>query len=238
MKLTPRLEAVANLVSDDARIADIGTDHGYIPVYLIKKNKIKYAIAADVNKGPLNNAKKEISLNNLEHRIELRLGSGLSVLTVGEVDEVVIAGMGGVLISQLIETEFEIAKKLDKMILQPMQASAELRRYLHENGFVIEEEILVKEDFRIYEIMVVKYDDREISKEQEKEQEEEIYYEVGKGLLRNKDCLLLEFIDKKIKEYYNIIGKLEGKAGEKIESRIYECKSKIQKLEELRNHVH
>lgn len=111
MKLTPRLEAVANLVTDNAKIADIGTDHGYIPVYLMKKNVIKSAIAADVNKGPLNNAKKEIISSNLDSKIELRLGSGLSVLKVGEVDEVVIAGMGGVLISQLIESELEIAKK-------------------------------------------------------------------------------------------------------------------------------
>ncbi|CAH2213686.1 tRNA (adenine(22)-N(1))-methyltransferase [Tepidibacter aestuarii] len=231
MKLTPRLEAVANLVSNNAKIADIGTDHGYIPVYLIKKNKIKCAIAADVNEGPLNNAKKEIASNNLKNKIELRLGSGLSVLKVGEVDEVVIAGMGGVLISQLIENELKIAKQLDRMILQPMQASAELRKYLHKNKFVIEEEILVKEDFRIYEIMVVKYDGREIP------QQDEIYYEIGKGLLENKGCLVLEFIDKKIKEYSKIIEKIEGKQGEKIELKIYECRNKIQKLEELKDYV-
>ncbi len=232
MKLTPRLEAVANLVSDNTKIADIGTDHGYIPVYLMKKNKIKCAIAADVNKGPLNNAKKEINSNNLENKIELRLGSGLSVLKIGEVDEVVIAGMGGVLISELIESELEIAKKLDKMILQPMQASSELRKYLYKNGFIIEEEILVKEDFRIYEIMVVKYIGGEIF------QEDEIYYEIGNVLLKNKDCLILEFIDKKIREYSKIIKKIEGKEGGKIESKIYECRSKIQRLEELKRYVH
>ncbi|MEJ8555419.1 tRNA (adenine(22)-N(1))-methyltransferase [Tepidibacter sp. Z1-5] len=232
MKLTPRLEAVANLVSHNAKIADIGTDHGYIPVYLMKNDKIKGAIAADVNKGPLKNAKKEIISSNLESKIELRLGSGLSVLKIGEVDEVVIAGMGGVLISELIENELEIAKKLDKLILQPMQASSELRKYLHKNGFIIDKEILVKEDFRIYEIMVVKYVGGEIS------QEDEIYYEIGKELLKNKDCLILEFIDKKIREYSKIIEKLEGKEGEKIESKIYECKAKIQKLGELKNYVH
>ncbi|MCT4509239.1 MAG: class I SAM-dependent methyltransferase [Tepidibacter sp.] len=234
MKLTPRLEAVADLVSDNIKVADIGTDHGYIPVYLIKKNKIQNAIAADINKGPLDNARKEIYSNNLEDRIELRLGSGLSVLKLGEVDEVVIAGMGGVLISQLIENELEIAKKLDKIILQPMQASSELRKYLHKNSFIIEEEILVKEDFRIYEIMVVTYD--ETGKRQEFI-EDEIYYEVGKGLLKNKPSLTLEFIDKKIKEYCKIIEKLEGKEGGKIESKIYECKNKIKKLEELKNDV-
>ncbi|WFD12106.1 tRNA (adenine(22)-N(1))-methyltransferase [Tepidibacter hydrothermalis] len=232
MKLTPRLEAVANLVSHNAKIADIGTDHGYIPVYLMKKDKIKGAIAADINKGPLENAKKEIISSNLESKIELRLGSGLSVLKVGEVDEVVIAGMGGVLISKLIESEFEIAKRLNNMILQPMQASSELRKYLYENGFDIKEEILVKEDFRIYEIMVVKYDGIKRS------QEDEIYYEVGRGLLRNKNCLILEFIDKKISEYSKIIKKIEGKEGQKIESKIYGCRAKIQKLEELKDNVY
>lgn len=232
MKLTPRLEAVANLVTDNAKIADIGTDHGYIPVYLMKKNIIKSAIAADVNKGPLNNAKKEIISSNLGSKIELRLGSGLSVLKVGEVDEVVIAGMGGVLISQLIESEFEIAKKLNHMILQPMQASSNLRKYLYKNGFVIKKEMLVKEDFRIYEIMVVKYEGIKTSAE------DEIYYEVGKGLLKNKNCLIVEFIDKKISEYSKIIKKLEGKEGGKIESKIYGCRAKIQRLEELKNNVY
>lgn len=232
MKLTPRLEAVANLVTDNAKIADIGTDHGYIPVYLMKNNRIKSAIAADVNKGPLDNAKKEIISSNLECKIELRLGSGLSVLKIGEVDEVVIAGMGGVLISQLIEGEFKIAKRLNKIILQPMQASSDLRKYLHKNGFVIKEEVLVKEDFRIYEIIVAKYEGTKIYPE------DEIYYEIGKGLLKNKNYLILEFIDKKIREYSKIIKKIEGKEGEKIESKIYECRAKIQRLEELKNYVH
>lgn len=117
------------------------------------------------------------------------------------------------------------------MILQPMQASSDLRKYLYKNGFDIKEEMLVKEDFRIYEIMVVRYTGLETSLK------DEIYYEIGKGLLKNNNCLILEFIDKKIRECWKIIKKIEGKEGEKIESKIYECRVKIQRLEELKNNV-
>ncbi|SHG96422.1 tRNA (adenine(22)-N(1))-methyltransferase [Tepidibacter thalassicus] len=231
MKLSERLEVIANLVDKNTILADIGTDHGYIPVYLLKNKKIKYAVAADINRGPLENAKKEVLLNNLEDKVDLRLGSGLSVLKKGEVDEVIIAGMGGVLISKILEESFEVAKSLKKIILQPMQASDELRKYLYSEKFEIIDEVLVKEDFRIYEIIVVNYGGKK------HKIEDDIYYEIGKKLVEKNDPLLLEFIDKKINEYEKIIKKIEGKEGQKIESRIGECKYKIEKLKELKGNV-
>ena len=99
MKLTDRLLKIANLVTKGKKIADIGTDHGYIPVYLLNKGYIDFAILADVNKGPLENAKSEVIHNNLTDKVDLRLGSGIEVLNENEVDEVIIAGMGGILIS-------------------------------------------------------------------------------------------------------------------------------------------
>jgi tRNA (adenine22-N1)-methyltransferase len=231
LKLSERLQAIANLVDDNVILADIGTDHGYIPVYLLNNKKIKYVVAADINKGPLENAKKEILVNNLQNKVDLRLGSGLSVLKIGEVDEAIIAGMGGVLISEILEDSFEIAKDLKKIILQPMQASDELRKYLYNKGFEIIDEVLVKEDFRIYEIIIVRY------KGKVSEVEDNIYYEVGKKVIEKRDPLVLEFIGKKINECKKIIQKIEGKEGEKIENKIKECNYKIQKLKELKSYV-
>ena len=103
MKLTDRLLKIASLVDKDKRLADIGTDHGYIPVYLLNKNTIQYAILGDVNKGPLDNAKKEVMRNNLIDKVDLRLGSGIEVLKPNEVDEIIIAGMGGMLINDILK---------------------------------------------------------------------------------------------------------------------------------------
>ena len=133
MKLTDRLLKIADLVTKGKKIADIGTDHGYIPVYLLNKGHVDFAILADVNKGPLENARSEVRHNNLTDKVDLRLGSGIEVLNENEVDEVIIAGMGGILISELLEAKKSVAHNLDKLILQPMQAQDELRKYLLNN---------------------------------------------------------------------------------------------------------
>ena len=227
MKLTDRLLKIASLVTEGKRVADIGTDHGYIPVYLLNKNKVPFAILADVNKGPLDNARKEVRHNNLLDKTDLRLGSGIEVLKKGEVDEVIIAGMGGILISELLEANKEVAHSVDKLILQPMQAQDELRKYLFSNGYEILNEALVKEDFRIYEILEVKYTGNNT------QVEDEIYFEVGKKLIENKDELLNEFIDKKVYKYNSIIEKLDGKSGEAVEQKREESKVAIEKLKGL-----
>lgn len=228
MKLTDRLLKIASLVTKGKKIADIGTDHGYIPVYLLNKGDIDYAILADVNKGPLENARKEVRHNKLLDKTNLRLGSGIEVLEVGEVDEIIIAGMGGILISELLEAKNEVAKSADKLILQPMQAQDELRKYLLNNGYEILNEVLVKEDFRIYEILEVKYTGKNTIVE------DEIYYEVGKNLIENNDHLLKEFLDKKIYKYNSIIEKLEGKSGEGIDKKREDSLVAISKLEKLK----
>ena len=227
MKLTDRLLKIASLVSKGKTIADIGTDHGYIPVYLLNKGTIPFAILADVNKGPLENARKEVKYNNLTDKTDLRLGSGIEVLKKGEVDEIIIAGMGGILISELLEANKEVAHSVDKLILQPMQAQEELRKYLLGNGYEIVNEVLVKEDFRIYEIIETKYTGKNTILE------DEIYFEVSKKLIENNDPLLKEFIDKKIYKYNSIIKKLEGKNGEAVEAKRNDTKAIIEKLNKL-----
>ncbi|HBF0341568.1 TPA: SAM-dependent methyltransferase [Clostridioides difficile] len=227
MKLTDRLLKIASLVSDGKKIADIGTDHGYIPVYLLKEGKVPFAVLADVNKGPLDNAHKEVIQNNLLDKVDLRLGSGIEILEIGEVEEVIIAGMGGILISELLEAKKEVAHNVEKLILQPMQAQEELRYYLLNNRYEILEEVLVREDFRIYEIIVAKYTGKNTIIE------DEIYYEVGIKLLENKDSLFNDFIEKKIKTYSSIVNKLEGKNGEAIDKKRKESEVAIKKLENL-----
>ena len=235
MNLGNRLQCIANQIDSGARVADIGTDHAYIPVYLVKEGISQFVIASDVNKGPLEKAKKHVAKNGLGESITTRLGGGLSVLGDSEVDEVIIAGMGGVLISQIIEDDFEKASTVKKLVLQPMQASHELRKYLFENGFKVEKECLAKEDEKIYEIIIASYSEVQCKTENEID---EVYFEIGKKLLETDEKeLLIEFLDKKIKKYKGIISNLEGNKTIKAVSRLEFCSDRLKKIKEIRNNV-
>ena len=229
MKLTDRLLKIASLVDNGKRIADIGTDHGYIPVYLLNQNKIQYAILGDVNKGPLENARKEVTRNKLQDKVDLRLGSGIEVLKENEVDEIIIAGMGGMLINNLLKANEKVAHTTEKLILQPMQAPEELRMFLYQNGYKILDEHLVREEHRLYEIIVCKYE------ELEPQEIDPIYYEIGLKLIQNNDPLLNDFIENKIRINQNVLKKLEGKEGQGIEDKRAALNKKIDALNDLLN---
>lgn len=228
MKLTNRLMKITTLVSKGSKIADIGTDHGYIPIYLLLNNTIESAILADINKGPLENAREEVIKNKLESKVDLRFGNGIRVLKDGEVDEIIIAGMGGVLISEIINADLCICKGVKKLILQPMQASSDLRKYLMKNKFQIIDEHLVSEDFRIYEILEVKYNENISNFDME-----EIYFDVPEQLLKKEDTLVDKFIEKKIFECKSILNKLGDSNNDSIRDRREFVMSKLRKLESI-----
>ena len=146
--LTPRLEMILQNITAD-KIADIGTDHGFIPIELAKRGKT--VIATDANEGPLDSARKNIEKNGLE--ISLRLGNGLAPLSANEAEEIIIAGMGGELIKKIISNDMEKARS-SRLILQPMSLQADLRRFLTENGFEIIREDLAREDRKIYNLII------------------------------------------------------------------------------------
>ncbi|PAB58910.1 tRNA (adenine(22)-N(1))-methyltransferase [Anaeromicrobium sediminis] len=225
MKLTKRLDKIAKFVKEGAKIADIGTDHAYIPVYLAEKNIVNKAIACDVNEGPLNIAKKNIKENELEDKIETRIGSGLKPLKMGEVDTAIIAGMGGLLISTILEESIEIAKSLDRLILQPMVAQEELRIWLNENGFTIEKEALVKDEGKMYEVIVAKVGHEYI--------EDSIYFDVGIKLIEDNDPLLKEFVTNKIAKYEKLLYNLSKQKSFEEDEKYIIHKEKLKKLKEV-----
>jgi len=224
IKLTPRLEKIAGLVENN-RVADIGTDHGYIAIYLIQNNLSNYVIAGDVNIKPLASAEANIEGIGLSDKIETRLGSGLSILKPNEVDTVIIAGMGGILISELLQLSPEVTATTKQFILQPMQAQEELRRYLVEGGYKINKDILVKEDHRIYEILSVDRGQQEVSNE--------IQYEIGFYIEDNPKELAIEFIEGKIRIIKNIISNIEEIKDEAIKEKLNQCHLKLNALQEV-----
>ncbi len=207
--ITERLRCILNYVSSEV-IADIGTDHAYIPIELVKKNRVKRAIAADINEGPLKIAQKNIKSEGLSDRIETRLGSGISVLEKSEAGQIIIAGMGGELIEFIIKSDIEIAKG-SELLLQPMNNQYELRKFLMYNGFKIIDEDIAVEGFKVYNIM------RVICGEAEKF-ERDIDYHIPPYLKSNKLYPLL--YAKKEREFKKVIGGLERSAkpdAEKLE---------------------
>lgn len=227
MKLSPRLQMIADFVEKGSIVADIGTDHAYIPVYLVKNGIASKAIAADVNKGPLDSAKEYISKNKLNNMIETRLGDGLEVIQPGEVDTVIIAGMGGLLIRDILDNNKAITNSIKKLVLQPMVASQDLRRYLYSNGFKIEDEKLAREKDRFYEIFTVVHGYEEINND--------VYYEIGKKLIENNDELLKDFLKKKINSIEKILENFDDEKTSKSEKRYQKLKKRHNDIMEVLN---
>lgn len=140
INITERLKKCGAMVEKGSKIADVGTDHAYLPIYLIKEKKATHAIACDLREGPLENAKKNIKKFGLEEKIETRLSNGLENIKENEADEVIIAGMGGILISEILENCTWENKINKKFILQPMNHEKDLRVYLAKNGYETENE--------------------------------------------------------------------------------------------------
>ncbi len=156
-RLSKRLGKISSLVPLGARVCDIGTDHGYLAIELVKSGKADKVIAADVNPKPLENARKNIEKANVTG-IELRLCDGFSGISSDEFDTAVIAGMGGEVIAGIIERGLQFLKNTDKkLILQPTTSPEFLRRFLNQNGFSIKEELPVAENNKLYSVMLVVY---------------------------------------------------------------------------------
>lgn len=225
IKLTPRLQKIADQVESGHRVADIGTDHGYIPIYLLKHQISPFVIAGDINEKPLERAQNNIKNYGFSDLAETRLGSGLSILKPGEVDTIIVAGMGGILIKELLISSNEVVDSLDTLILQPMQAPSELREYLVNNGFYIQKDILVKEDHHIYEIIVAKKGVQCVI--------DPILYETGFHIKSNDKVLAEKFISGKIRATKLVIESISKNAQEPSVQKLKEMNEKLQKLEEV-----
>lgn len=151
-----RLQAIADLVPVSCRtLADIGTDHGYIPADLLLRGRLERAIAADIGREPLERARRTVQRYGLAARVDLRLGDGLAVLASGEAEVIVIAGMGGDSIASILSAAPWV-REGELLLLQPMSKAEVLRRYLSENGFAVEAEKLAAERGVIYPILSVR----------------------------------------------------------------------------------
>ena len=153
--LSKRLETIAKFIQQGAAVADVGTDHGYIPVYLVQNNIAGRVIAADIENGPLLRARASAEEYGVSDRIEFILTDGLDGLRDQGIDTVVIAGMGGETIAGILEKAEWIRTESIRLILQPQTKLAELSNWLNNNRYTILDETLVEDDGRIYTVLLV-----------------------------------------------------------------------------------
>ncbi len=229
LELTPRLRRIADSIRGYETMADIGSDHAYLPIYLVKSGLIKKAVATDVNMGPVEISRKRLANHRAADRVEVRHGDGLAVLMPGEAEVIVIAGMGGILIKEILEKEREKAGSARLLILQPMRDSELLRAWLLSNGFEIIDEELVKEAEKIYEIIWAK------PGSEKHDAASKLF--IGTRIIEKKHPLALELIDRRIKELEKILDSLDISNSDSAQDRRAVCLEMLAYYREVRQWV-
>lgn len=188
--LSKRLLTAVGMITKGNIVADVGCDHAYTSIYLCKENIAPKVIAMDVNRGPLARAKEHVEEAGLIDSISLRLSDGLEKLSPNEVDTVLLCGMGGLLMIKILSDYKEITKTVKELVLQPQSEVAQVRHFLHKEGYEIEKEHILKEDGKFYVVM------RAVPKAQVQSYEEECHYLYGKLLIEEKSEILKEFLQR------------------------------------------
>ena len=230
MQLSKRLKAVADFVTKGNRVADIGCDHAYTSIYLAKNQISPYIIAMDINQGPIDRAKDNIIKYGCEALIEPRKSSGLEKLKVGEADSIIIAGMGGALMVQILTDKLEVMKSVGELILQPQSEIYKVRQFLKGQELIIQEENMLKEDGKYYVIM--KAISRTLVKDDSKYQlmkEEHFHY--GRLLLEQQNLVLKEFLLWDLEICNQITNTLVYNDSIQIERRVKELKERMQLIQ-------
>ncbi len=224
MELSYRLNKIAQKVTQNGIIADIGTDHAYIPIFLYKNNKIKSGIACDISKGSLQKAKDNIKKYNLQDKIQTRLGNGLEKISLQDnVDTVIIAGMGGMLMIDILEKGKYILENVKELILQPQKDIDKVREYLHKNNFKIIDDEMLKDDGKYYTIIKsIKGEEDILYKKEE--------YVFGRFEINNKCQTLKEYIEEQL---YKMEIVLKNIKETNIQNRILEIEDNIKTYKEV-----
>lgn len=224
IQLTNRMKAVVDMVDENDRVCDVGCDHGYMSIYLVKNGISPSALAMDINEGPLDRALDNIKAYGLEDKIKTRLSNGLMKYNEGEADTLIIAGMGGPLINSILSYDMKLTKTFNKLVLSPQSEIEKSRIFLYDNGFRIVDEEMVLEDGKFYVIMKCERGEGAIKP---------VEALFGPGLIEKKHPVLLEYLKYEKRKNEELLCKLEERISQqRIEKRISEIKSELNLIDE------
>jgi tRNA (adenine22-N1)-methyltransferase len=227
MQLSNRLKKLADMVSAGNRLADIGTDHGFVPIYLVENKKIPSAIAMDIGTGPLKRATEHVAECGLSHKIETRLSNGLEKLTPGEADTVLIAGMGGNLIVDILEADREKTHSVSELVLSPHTDWDVVRRYLITHDFNIIGEDMLEEEGKYYIFLK--------AVPEHTTPWSNVEYRYGKRLLQNHHPVLKAYLQKQLATYEKLIGHIDNCQANKKEELAAQWQKEVEEITGLLN---
>lgn len=229
IKLSKRMQALADMVTDGNRLADIGTDHGFLPIYLIQQKKIPTAIAMDINRGPLQRAREHIEKEGLSSVIQTRQSDGLQALSEGEADTILIAGMGGGIILHILQANLNKAQGVKEMILQPQSEISMVRGFLMEHHFQFLQEDMILEEGKYYPMMRVRYDSRMV------ESMNECQLRYGRLLLEQRHPVLQKYLMQEAQVQQKILNNLIDmpSKNDKILERIVQLQQELALIDEV-----
>ena len=224
-----RLEEIINLVDDNSIVADIGTDHGIVPYELIKSNKAKKVIASDISEKSLDKLREKLDYLDEPEKIILNVSDGLDNLNEYQVDTIIISGMGGNLIVDILNKNIDVAKSANCLILGANNSLSVLRKFLHDNSFEIIEEVDLFENDKYYQIIKIKVGKQLFSNDYE--------YEFGKFLIDNKSENLKQYIKQQIENKKTILSNISEKDSDNVKNAIDNIKIEIKELEKVLNKI-
>lgn len=230
MQISERLMKIASMVSAGNRLADVGTDHGYVPIYLYERGVIPHAIAMDINKGPLERADLHIREKGLDGAIETRLSDGLKKLLPGEADTILIAGMGGPLMVRILSACPDTTASAKELVLQPQSEIGDVRKWLYENGREIVEEHFVFEEGKYYPMF------RAVKNPQAKKPDR-LEYRFGSLAVQHDQEVLKSYLRSGITKCGQIIAKLSSENTQKAAERLEELLMEKAELTEMLSRI-
>ncbi|MBO8171372.1 MAG: tRNA (adenine-N(1))-methyltransferase [Bacillaceae bacterium] len=230
--ISRRLQTVAQYVPDGFRLADIGTDHAYLPIYLVRSGRIPSAVAGEVHQGPYQAARGQVEKYGLSSRIDVRLGDGLAVLKKGEADAVTIAGMGGALMVRILEDGRTQLENVRCLVLQPNVGEYLVRQWLMEHGWELTAESIIEEDGQIYEILAATPGDG-YRPYRKKPYPQEWLLEIGPFLLEESSPILLEKWNQELHKLNRIRDQISRSTDPEALRKKTEVEEKIRMIKEV-----